>query len=250
VISIASGLLVNIIFVSYNNSRDVIVEVFMNKVWKLCFCYIIGGFLGAVAKFPFQEAAAKVVQQDQQDKVKTNETTDATNCRDFIQKLANEAIKVINTPNMSKDKVLEKFTDLVSTNFSVNHMAKFAIGQYVKTLEEEQKKEFLKCFTKMLVKLYAANFEEYKSAKFMVTGHKEKSKNRFLIESKVIIPGKPENIIVWHVSCVKGEGFRITDAVTNEISIRQILRAEIGGNISEKGLKKFLAEFSKKYGKI
>jgi ABC-type transporter MlaC component len=195
----------------------------------------------AIAEFSFQETVAKAIAKDREE---------VNDCREFVQKLANEAISIINTQNLSKDEILKKFTDLVGANFSVNKMARFAIGRHIKSLTEEEKEIFLKCFTKMLVKLYATNFEEYKSAKFMVTGHREKSKNSFLIESKVIIPAKPEIVIVWHVSCVKGGGFSITDAITNEISIRQILRAEIGGNISEKGLKKFLTEYSEKYGKL
>jgi ABC-type transporter MlaC component len=130
-------------------------------------------------------------------------------------------------------------------------MARFAIGVRAKFLKEEEKNKFIDCFLNMLVKLYASNFREYKSAELVVTGHREKMKNHFSVTSKVIIPRKPDVNIVWMVVfSEKEERFFIADAIIDEISIRQILKAEISGNISEKGLQQFLGEFFKKYEKL
>jgi ABC-type transporter MlaC component len=178
--------------------------------------------------------------------VAENENKD---CRGFVQNLGNDAIGIINTPGISRDEIIRKFGNMVEANFAVNQMAKFSVGRYAKSLNKDEKRKFLGNFTKMLVKLYASNFEEYKTAKFTVIGQRKKSENQFIVESRVAIPGKPDVLIMWHVLKNKDK-LLITDAVTNEVSIRQILRAEISGNISEKGLKNFLTEFTKKYEKL
>jgi ABC-type transporter MlaC component len=218
--------------ISYNN-RKVSVEVFVYKFRKLCFCCALGIFFSAGNVFPHKAATE-------------NENKDY---RSFVQNLGNDAISIINTPEISRDEIIKKFGNIVEANFSVNQMAKFAVGRHAKSLKDGEKNEFLKNFTKMLIKLYASNFEEYKTAKFTVIGQRRKSENQFIVESKVVIPGKPEVMIAWHVS--KNEGkFLITDAVTNEVSIRLILQEQISGIISEKGLQKFLIEFAEKYEEL
>jgi ABC-type transporter MlaC component len=100
----------------------------------------------------------------------------------------------------------------------------------------------------MLIKLYASNFREYKTAKFTVVSAREKAKSQYLIETKVSIPGKKETTIIWSVYDKNGE-VKIYDAVLDEVSMGQIQRAEICGGIAKNGLQKFMQEFKARYGK-
>jgi ABC-type transporter MlaC component len=98
----------------------------------------------------------------------------------------------------------------------------------------------------MLIKLYASNFREYKTAKFTIVSVKKKTKSQYLVDSKVSIPGKKDIVITWSVLC-PNKVPKIYNAVLNEVSMGQILRAEIQGSIAEKGLDKFMKEFKSKY---
>ncbi|MDR2780855.1 MAG: ABC transporter substrate-binding protein [Holosporaceae bacterium] len=218
----------------------------MCKIRKFCFYCAIGALFLASDAFPKAKSKCRgkhVVSES----VNKDKTID---CQTFIQNLGNEAIEIINIQGISHDGVIEKFKNIVKKHFSINQIAKFCFGKHARSLNKKQKEELLRCFTNMFVKLYASSFEEYKDAHFVVTGSREKSKNKFLIESRITIEGKPDVVIVWDVSYREAEKFCICDAITNEISLRQILQAQITGNISEKGMKVFLAEFQEKYGKI
>jgi ABC-type transporter MlaC component len=211
----------------------------MHKIGRLCFCCVLGSFLAATSVFSHKKtAAAESVNKDKSESAQA-----------FVQNLGDKAIKIINGSGKTADEITNDFTEIVKNYFSVNQIAKFVLGRHAKSLKKDQKEIFLSCFTNMMVRLYASNFAEYKTAEFIVVGHKEKSKNQFIIESRILIKGKQDTLISWHVSCENDGKFRIHDAVINEISLKQILHAEVFGNISEKGLKKFLEEFEKKYKK-
>ncbi|MDR1983113.1 MAG: ABC transporter substrate-binding protein [Holosporaceae bacterium] len=167
-------------------------------------------------------------------------------CRNFVKNLGNSAIEIINIPEITEEEVIKKFTDIVESNFAVDSMAKFSLGRHNRLLTTLQKKDFLYCFINMLIKLYVSNFREYKTAKFNIVSVKKKAKSHYLIDSKVSISGKKDTIITWFVLCKNGTP-KIYNAVLNEVSMGQILRAEIQGSIAEKGLDKFMKEFKNKY---
>jgi phospholipid transport system substrate-binding protein len=166
-----------------------------------------------------------------------------------VEGLGNKAIEVINTPGINDDEVTKEFTNIIEENFEIDSMAKFSLGRNNRILKEVQKTEFKRCFINMLVKLYASNFKEYKTAKFRVLSVKEKGKSKYLVESKVSIPGKKDIAIVWTVRRKEDGTFKICDASMDEVSMAQIQRAEICGAISEKGVEKFMIEFKSKYAK-
>jgi ABC-type transporter MlaC component len=173
----------------------------------------------------------------------------AQQAKEFVESLGNRALEIINDPQMNDEKAMEEFAKLLKSNFATDSMANFCLGRHAKTLGKEQKEIFLRCFINMLVKLYASNFKEYKTAKFRVVGAKEKAKSQYLVETKVEIPGKNDVAIVWSVRRQKSGEFKIRDATMDEVSVAQIQRAEIGGGISQKGEKEFMSEFRKKYEK-
>jgi ABC-type transporter MlaC component len=178
--------------------------------------------------------------------VKTSKTINAELCRDFVKNLGNRAIEILNIPEITEKEIVKQFADIVESSFAIDSMAKFSLGRQNRLLSIAQKKDFLDCFINMLIKLYASNFKEYKTAKFTVINAKEKANFQYLVDSKVSIPGKKDTIITWSVLCRNGAP-KIYNAVLDEVSMGQILRAEIQGSIAEKGLDKFMKEFKNKY---
>ncbi|MDR2107371.1 MAG: ABC transporter substrate-binding protein, partial [Holosporaceae bacterium] len=137
-------------------------------------------------------------------------------CKEFVQKLGNRAIAVINTPGISDEEVTKKFTEIVKENFKTDKMTQFALGRYGNKIKPDQKEEFVRCFINMLVKLYASNFKEYKDAKFSVVGLKQTTDRHYLVTSKVFVPGKREIKIIWGVYEDVGQ-YKIYDAVTEGV---------------------------------
>ncbi len=167
---------------------------------------------------------------------------------DFIQSLGNRAIGIINMPKITTEKVRENFSVLLKENFALESIARYSLGKNFRVLSEAEKKDFFECFENMLVRLYSSRFSEYKTAKLVVIESKNKSSKQILVKSKVVIPNKQDVDVVWSVYVSKGV-FKVYDAIISDVSISNVQRSEFMGQISEKGLKKFLADFREKYKK-
>jgi phospholipid transport system substrate-binding protein len=172
-----------------------------------------------------------------------------TKCEKFVQELGSRAIEIINIPGIPDDEVTDKFAEIITSNFATDSLARFSLGKHYRTLSNAQKEAFIKCFIKMLVKFYASNFKEYKSAKFTVVVVRKKKEGQYFVETKVSIGGKKDVSIIWEVRCKNGR-CKIYDAATDNISMKRLQQAEISGSISENGLNKFMTEFENKYKEI
>jgi len=186
--------------------------------------------------------------------VKTSEEKTLQHSKEFVEKLGNEALKTINSPGISNESVFEKFKEIIETNFAVKEMALYALGGHKSKIKENQLAEFEHCFTNMLVKQYASNFQDYKTATFSVGSVAAKGKSHQQVESTIATPGKSTAKIVWSVLVSDNGDLKIDDAKfkmgnSSEVSLKMILREEIRGSISENGIGKFMNDFKAKYGK-
>ena len=164
----------------------------------------------------------------------------------FIQDLGSTAVEVINRPNITSKGVQQEFSSLLKENFALESIARYSLGKNFRLLSETEKKDFLECFERMIVKFYSSRFSEYKSAKLVVTGARKKSSKQVLINSKIVVPNKEDISVVWSVYVSKGV-LKVYDAIISDVSISNIQRSELTSKISEKGLKKFLEDFKEKY---
>ena len=62
----------------------------------------------------------------------------------FISGLADQAIKAITVPNISKLERVKRFKVLLNENFAVKVIARYVIGRYWKRATQSEKKEYLK----------------------------------------------------------------------------------------------------------
>ena len=164
----------------------------------------------------------------------------------FVQKLGNTAIGVINKSGITRKEVQSEFFDILNKNFAIESIARYSLGKNFRALSESEKKDFLKSFKTMLVKMYSSRFSEYKSAKFVVTGSRKKSAKQILVNSKITVPNKEDIPVVWSVFLSEGS-MKVYDVIISDVSVSKIQQSEFSGKISQVGLKKFLEEFKEKY---
>jgi ABC-type transporter MlaC component len=176
------------------------------------------------------------------------ETSVARQCGSFVSALANRAIGVINDSKLSEEEIKDKIKEILVSDFAIESMCVFMLGKYNKILSLNQKEEFRRGFINMSVKLYASNFKEYRTAKFAIVDVKKKTDSLYLVNSRVSIPGKSNVKITWSVAIENGK-LRICDATQDEVSVRQIQRAEIQSSFAEKGVDGFMKIFITNYGK-
>ncbi|MDR0677710.1 MAG: ABC transporter substrate-binding protein [Holosporaceae bacterium] len=168
----------------------------------------------------------------------------------LVADMLNGSLQKINVPGISDKDVKDFFEEQVKTRFALDKLVKFVLGPYFPKLTEEQKnKIFVPCFINMLVKFYTSNFKEYKKAAFKIITVRTISGGAFCIETKVLVPGKKDNVLIWIIVSTN-DGFKIMDIIFENVSVRTIQKAEIRGAISssKNGFDGFLQSFLQKYG--
>lgn len=215
---------------------------FMNGFW---ISMVIVGSVVSIGGYGVVEA--KDVQT-----TKINKKTQKE-AEEFINSLGKTAFGVIKRPKITAEEVQQEFRSLLKKNFALKRIAIYSLGGYFRLLSKKEKKDFLECFENMLIKFYSSRFTEYKTAKLEFVGSRKKSSIQVMVDSEIVRPNKENVSVVWSVYATD-EGLKVYDVIIGNVSVSNMYRSQFmskiskEGKISEKGLKKFLADFRKKYG--
>ncbi len=143
---------------------------------------------------------------------------------DFIQKLGEEAFKIVHIKDIESPEVQKGFEFLLKSRFGLTSIAGFAIGPAFKELSKGEKEKIVEgCLLKDLYNQFLSKFANYKASTFTVIGSKKKSYRHVEVESK-LVTNQETKVIVWSVYLSKGS-VRVYDVLFDGVSASNILRS-------------------------
>lgn len=162
----------------------------------------------------------------------------------LIEGLAAEAIKTLTADEVAQPERQREFRDLLSENFAVTGIARFALGRYWRGASEDEKSEYVQLFRDLIVATWADRFLEYAGETFEVldaemveaTGKESVTLVRSLFFSA---PDNPVRID-WRVGS-DGDVYRVTDVVIEGLSMAHTYRDEFASVVRRDGLGALLA---------
>lgn len=176
----------------------------------------------------------------------------------FIADICNDALKTINTKNITENELYKKFDDILNAKFKIKSIARFALGPKFKLLKDNLKNEYISYFKNMLIKFYAHQFQEFKNAKIAIENSTFKDatksqlisvktkvayKNKVILVEWLVEPVEPNN----NCSTNKETPFLISDVKVDNISMKKVQREEITGLLKNKTIDAFMEIFKKDY---
>ena len=87
---------------------------------------------------------------------------------EFILKLAERAVTGLTKPGVTAEERDQRFRDLFHEGFDVPAIARFALGRYWRTANEDERREYLKLFEDLIVQTYAHRFTSYSGERLRV----------------------------------------------------------------------------------
>lgn len=143
---------------------------------------------------------------------------------DFIQKLGEEALKIVHIKDIEPPEVQRGFELLLKSRFGLTSIAGFAIGPSFKELSKEEKEKVAKgCLLKDLYNQFLSKFANYKASTFTITRSKKKSYRHIEVESK-LETNQEIKVIVWSVYLSKGT-VKVYDVLLDGVSASNILKS-------------------------
>ncbi len=153
----------------------------------------------------------------------------------FISGLADQAIKAITVPNISKLERVKRFKVLLNENFAVKVIARYVIGRYWKRATQSEKEEYLSLFQEMLAVNYVNRFSEYAGENLNVIKSSVSSSKDAMVHSQIVRDGSQPVSVDWQVRSKDNVIFKIVDIKVEGVSLGQTQKSEFSSVIRQNG---------------
>lgn len=118
----------------------------------------------------------------------------------YVQKLADDAMAIINDASLSQDQKKAHLTTLLDANIDVKAIGLFTLGQYRKGASEADLSAYIPVFHDYLIGFYVKNLSGLGKASFRVTGSTDLSGNKGTVVNSIASSDQSEPTeINWRV---------------------------------------------------
>ncbi len=152
----------------------------------------------------------------------------------FVQKLGDTALMSLTSKSAPRAQREKRVRDILTRNFDLNAIGKFALGTYWREATPAQQSEYLRLFEDMVVQTYTTRFEDYSGQSLKVEGSTSVSEKDFVVDSKVIQEDGPPVALEWRVR-MKDGGLKVVDVIVEGISMSVTQRSDFSAVIQRGG---------------
>ena len=168
----------------------------------------------------------------------------------FVQSTVNRASKIL-SENLTKEEKINELKKIALETVDIQGIGFYTLGSARKSLNEDQKKEYVKLFQEYFLKSFSSRLSEYTNPEIDVFGKEILNKNYTIVNSTLKATNdRPEIKIDWRIYTKDINNPLIRDLIIEGLSLARTQKEEFSsilnsndGDIS--ALFKTLKEFSK-----
>jgi phospholipid transport system substrate-binding protein len=154
----------------------------------------------------------------------------------FIQDLGNRAIAQISNKSLSPDVRQEKYRDILRESFDMQTIGHFVVGRAYNNASDDQKKEYMDLFEKLVVKTYGDRLNLYSGEGFRVKGSRPESEKDTIVNSEITHADNSEPTKVdWRVRQESSGKMAVIDVVVEGVSQSVTQRDEYSSIVQRDG---------------
>ena len=155
----------------------------------------------------------------------------ANTSSEFINKITEEASTILSSSENDEIKI-SKLIKIGKESVDINGLAFYTLGKHRKSLDDNQKNEFVKIFNQYFLKSFSNRLIEYKDAKIVVISEDIKNEKYTIVKSKLLATSKrPEVAIDWRVYTNDPNKPLIRDLIIEGLSLARTQREEFNSII-------------------
>jgi len=201
-------------------------------------CTALGALIFYGALFPASHAA-----QAQRSNNATQPTTFASitpqagnGAEALINDLGNKAISFLSDASLTDAKRTQEFSKLLSNNFDMKTIGRFALGRYWHNANETQRDEYFQLFEDMVISVYSQRFNEYSDQQFSILGSRADGPRDNIVQSLITNKSGGSDIHVdWRVRQKKDGGYKVVDVIVEGVSMSVTQRSDFSSVIQRGG---------------
>ena len=155
----------------------------------------------------------------------------ANTSSEFINKITQEASTILSSSENDELKI-SKLIKIGKESVDINGLALYTLGKHRKSLNDQQKSEFVKIFNQYFLKSFSNRLVGYKDAKIVVISEDIKNEKYTIVKSKLLATSKrPEVAIDWRVYTNDPNKPLIRDLIIEGLSLARTQKEEFNSII-------------------
>ena len=149
--------------------------------------------------------------------------------------MGDQAIQVLQTPDLTLEQREGRFRAILRQGFDVDFIGRFVIGNHWRKASAQQKADYQQLFAEYIVQIYAGRFGGYAGEKLTIAEEKPAGKKDVVVRTRIDRPsGSPINAD-WRVRVTDGR-YRIIDVIVQGVSMVMTHRQEFAALIKRNGV--------------
>ena len=151
--------------------------------------------------------------------------------KDFVQSTIDKASEILSSES-SKDEKIVQLRDIAKNTVDIRGIGFYSLGSHRKSLDSDQKKEYLKIFEQYFLKSFSSRLAEYSDPKIRVDSQ-EKLNEKYTMVSSTLLAGddKPQVKIDWRIVTKDPNNPLIIDVVIEGVSLAKVQKEEFNSII-------------------
>ena len=162
-------------------------------------------------------------------------TARSPNPVNFIQNLADQAIRVLSSRDGTLQEREDKFRTILRDDFAMERIGRFVVGAYWRKMNADQKKTYQKLFSEWVLKTYSTRLGGYSGEQFTVLRTAPASKRDTIVYTRIEKPGGGGFNCNWRVRKV-GDRYKIIDIYVEGVSMAITQRSEFDSVLRKRGI--------------
>ena len=168
----------------------------------------------------------------------------------FVQSTVNRASQIL-SKNISKEEKIDELKNIAKETVDIKGVGFYSLGSTRKTLDDNQKKQYLFLFENYFLKSFSSRLSEYTNPEIDVTNKEVLNKNYTIVNSILVATeNRPEVKIDWRIYTKNPNNPLIRDLIIEGLSLARTQKEEFASILNSNdgdinALFKILEEFSK-----
>ena len=168
----------------------------------------------------------------------------------FVQSTVNRASQIL-SKNISKEEKIDELKNIAKETVDIKGVGFYSLGSIRKTLNDNQKKQYLFLFENYFLKSFSSRLSEYTNPEIDVIDKEVLNKNYTIVNSILVATeNRPEVKIDWRIYTKKPNNPLIRDLIIEGLSLARTQKEEFASILNSNdgdinALFKTLEEFSK-----
>lgn len=154
----------------------------------------------------------------------------------FIAEVGDQVVEILRREGASDEEKLAALKKMLDSYTDLDLVARLVLGRHWRTASEEERKQYVDLFRRLLMNTMAERLGDYGGETFEIVGSNELNERDTQVETRIVRPSGGQPLKVdWRVRQSDGK-IAIIDLVAEGVSLVVSQRNEVGSIVDREGM--------------